>query len=199
MDSEQDCAGLDPDILPGTHVLGVHLGADGVLRTDADPLQLKAGYDDIDDVAMDILFPGAYHKRYIFVYGGTSYAVWVWKAKYGGYGDGGEIGIYDQASSVPDPGGHWHANPNDPNLPKMTESLSVNGLDVASFAPSKAQSWVGSWRPGLNDMNMEDLKVTDTVTFTSAAMYGAFMNSPDVKHSGWASDPTTSNTAVISY
>lgn len=56
---------------------------------------------------------------------------WVWTGWYGGYGDGAEIGIYDQASPVPDPGGFWHANPNDPNLPNMTESLSDRGTEVA--------------------------------------------------------------------
>jgi hypothetical protein len=146
---------------------------------------------------MDRLIPGAKHNRFIFVYGGTSYVIWMWRGLYGGFGNGGEIAIYDQASAVPNPGGHWHSNPNDPNLPLMTESVSVNGSDVASFAPSKPQLWVASFHPGDFDFNRDDLKLRATVTFPNATMYGAFMKSTDVMGSGWSADPTTPNTATI--
>jgi RHS repeat-associated protein len=189
------------DVLPPSHVLGVHLGADGTLRSDADAWQLTHGYDDWMDRVVDATLRATYHKKYIFVYGSTSYVIWVWKAwygGYGGYGDGGEVGIYDQPSSVPDPGGHWYANAHDPNLPLMSESLTINGLEIASSAPKKPQPWVASFHPGANDMNADDLKVRDTVTFRSAAMYEAFMKSPGVARA-WTSDPTTPYTAVTNY
>jgi hypothetical protein len=91
------------------------------------------------------------------------------------------------------------ANPNDPNLPKMTESLSVGGLEVASDAPAEAQSWVGSWRPGLMDPNGDDLTVTDTVTFTSEGMYNPFMTSRDVAGKSTWVPGSTANTAIAQF
>ncbi|MFC5502599.1 RHS repeat-associated core domain-containing protein [Lysinimonas soli] len=179
------------------HAGGFNLGADGILRSDANAPQLHLGYDDGDDVFMDAVIPGARHHKYIFEYGGKSYVVWVWKGEYGLWGDGAEIGLYDQDSPVADPGGHWHANPSDPNLPRMTESLSDNGSEVASFAPAKPQAWVASFHPGVMDMNGDNLHVTATVTFRNAGMYDAFMKSRDVA-GVWTPNPTT-DTATLKY
>jgi RHS repeat-associated protein len=179
------------------HAAGFNLGRDGVLRSDANAPQLGLNYQDGDDNVMDAIIPGAYHHKYIFGYGGKSYVVWVWKGEYGLWGDGAEIGFYEQDSPVADPGGTWYSEPNDPNLPKMAESLSDNGSRVASFAPANPQVWVASFHPGVMDMNGDDLHLKATVTFPNAGMYGAFMESRGVKISKAWSPGSTTNTAII--
>jgi hypothetical protein len=61
-----------------------------------------------------------------------------------------------------------------PNLPKMTESLSDGGSLVSSFAPKKAQVWVGGYNPADQDHNDADLHATVSVSFRNPKMFAAF-------------------------
>ena len=114
-------------------------------------------------------------------------------------GDGGEVGFYEQAGSHPDLDGQWWANPLDPNLPMMSESVSGSGSTraLASDSPQQPQVWVGSWNPSVQDRNVNDLRFTATITFPSAGMYKAFTQS--VQGNPLISTSAHSLTATISY
>jgi hypothetical protein len=63
----------------------------------------------------------------------------------------------------------------------MKVSLNVAGSQLESFAPRRAQDWVGIYDPSGKDTNLVDIHATVTVAFPTAAIYTAFMNSPDVR------------------
>jgi hypothetical protein len=63
----------------------------------------------------------------------------------------------------------------------MKVSLNVAGSQLGSFAPKHAQDWVGIYDPSVKDTNLADIHATVTVAFPTAAMYAAFIDSPDVQ------------------
>jgi hypothetical protein len=68
----------------------------------------------------------------------------------------------------------WNADLFDPNLPKMSVSASVGGLNIGSFAPKQGFDWVGVWDPHETDTDLGHIDATATMTFRNAAMYHAF-------------------------
>lgn len=107
--------------------------------------------------------------------------IWAWKGEYLGWGDGGEVALYAKNNGLLDGVEGWNAVPFDSNLPKMKVSLSVGDSQLGSFAPRRAQDWVGIYDPSVRDTNLNDIHATVTVAFPNAAMYAAFIDSPDVQ------------------
>lgn len=116
----------------------------------------------------------------------------MWKAEYVRMGPGAEIEFLYQNVPLKKAGPLWHADPNDPNLPKMTESLSYKGTETASFAPQIAQVWVGSynqnagsWNPNTADVLVRNMHLKATVTFPDPGMLEAFRTSDQVVADNW--------------
>lgn len=175
----------------------------GVIHTQANPLQLLGGYNDPYDVTFKVGTGGAAENiKYKFQYRGKSYVVWAWKGEYLQMGDGAEVGFYTQNKPLNRAGPLWNSDTGDPDLPKMSVSLSEGGSTVASFAPEKPQVWVGSWNPRKLDRDTGAMNVTDTVTFQNSGMYTAFRKSRSVLQGqdgadiSWDAD---TNTAKISW
>ena len=185
---------------------GFNEDAQGILRTRAHPLQLAAGYTDAFDAVFKAAGTGAQAYKYPFEYAGKSYIVWMWKAEYMQMGYGGEVEFLSQDVPLNKAGPLWHADPNDPNLPKMSDSVSYKGTEIASFAPQSAQVWVGSfnqnagsWNPNTADVQTRNLHLTATVNFPNAGMYAAFKQTEEaIPNNPWKF-PSRTQTATISH
>lgn len=169
---------------------GVNEDSDGILRTRAHPAQVYGDYNDSFDWAFQAARTGAQPHKYPFQYRGNSYVVWMWKGEYLQWGYGAEVGFYEQGGPLKKAGPLWWANPSDPNLPTMSESVSYNHSEIASFAPQSPQSWVGtwnqnvgSWNPITPDAQVNNLQATATLNFPNADILKAFANSQYVRQS----------------
>ena len=133
-----------------------------------------------------------------FEYDHKSYVVWMWKGEYWNMGDGAEIEFLRQDVPLAKAGPWWKADPSDPNLPKLTETLSDKSSPIASFAPDRAQVWTGSWNENKFDP-VSDLKVRATAAFGNAEMFKAFKKTEeDVVGNPWHFNSDT-KTATINY
>ena len=187
-------------------IAGFDEDAHGILRTQADPWQLSWDYSDLDDTIFKAAGTGAKAYKYPFQYNGKSYIVWMWKAEYVQMGPGAEIEFLYQNVPLKKAGPLWHADPNDPNLPKMTESLSYKGTVTASFAPPIAQVRVGSfnqnagsWNPSGPDVLVRNLHLKATVTFPDSGMYAAFKKTEESRIGNLWKFPSGTQTATISH
>jgi hypothetical protein len=99
-----------------------------------------------------------------------------WVGDYPAFGDGGEVEFFSQNKPLRDitPNSKWNAVYGASVTPSMTESVSIGGSTIASAAPNDQQPWVTSWSPREQDMNLNDLQYTATVTFRNNSVYTAF-------------------------
>jgi RHS repeat-associated protein len=169
--------------------------AEGIIRTTANPWQLKHGYRNFFDTVFSYTTP---NKPQIveFTLGQKSYEIRSWVGNYPAIGDGGEIEFLSQNTPHPDMDGKWNAVPDESDAPSLTESVSSGGSTIESSAPMHTQPWVNGWNPN-KQLNDSALEFTGTVTFPSAAMATAFRGSV-IGNSGW-SFPSGSLTATLSY
>jgi RHS repeat-associated protein len=178
------------------NVWGYTQDKDGIIRSEANPWQLYWGYRKFYDVVFKLGAPNQ-PESFPFQVGNKSYVIWAWVGNYPAVGDGGEVSVYSQNAPLAKAGPVWHADPGDRDLPLLSESVSDNGVLVASAAPSRPQPWVTSWNPAVQDRNVNDLQFTATVTFPNAGMYTAFRSSV-AGDSIW-SFPSGTHTAILSY
>jgi RHS repeat-associated protein len=164
-----------------THA-GVKVGADGNLRSRADAPQRALGYSLFDDW---LFKTGTEAKAdpVQFSYNHHAYLLDAWKGDYLPWGDGTEVGLYEQTNKFEkDTGIYGSISGSDPDLPKMSVSLSVAGTKIGSFAPKNPQNWTGIWDPAISDTDTHDIQSTITVTFRNPHMYSAFIHSPGVSN-----------------
>ena len=139
-------------------------------------------------------------ESFPFQSGNKSYVIWAWVGDYPAVGDGGEVAVYSQNSTLAKAGPVWHADPGDADLPLLAMSVSDKGVPIAWAAPSQPQPWVPAWNPSVQDRNVHNLKFTATVTFPNAGMYGAFERSKYVAGNPlWTPGPPGTNTATLSF
>ena len=108
--------------------------------------------------------------------GNKSYEIEAWVGDYPAFGDGGEVEFFSLNKPITEvtPNSKWNAVYGASVTPSMTESVSIGGSTIASAAPNDQQPWVTSWSPREQDMNLNDLQYTATVTFRNHSMYAAF-------------------------
>jgi RHS repeat-associated protein len=169
----------------------------GILRSERNPLQLKGDYTNFYDQVFKVGAPNQ-PEQFQFQYGQKSYVIWAWVGDYPAIGDGGEVAAYSQDVPLAKAGPWWHSTNGDPNQPTMTETVSDNGVPVASFDPARSQTWVASWNPFDQDPNVTDLKFTAAVTFPSVRMYQAFEDSKAGASPLW-SFPAHGTTATLNF
>lgn len=72
-------------------------------------------------------------------------------------------------------------------------------VEIASYTPEQAQSWVGEWNPNVGLMNPNDLSAVMDVNFSEdPGMFEAFRLQWEGKDPNLKFDPNT-NTATVSF
>ena len=181
------------------HVGGVSQDSHGIIRSEPNPWQILFGYGKPMD---DVFAVGAVeaHKTFPWQVGNKSYEIEAWLGDYPAYGDGGEVEFLSQNKPLRDiaPNSIWNAAYGDPDTPTMSMSVNIiGGSTISSAAGSPTQPWVTAWNAKVNDLNVDNLHIRATATFSDPAIYAAF----EKKYSGspfW-SFPSQGTTATLNF